>query len=225
MKNKVYVQYGCGWSAPEGWKNFDASPTLRFERLPVIGKFYTKNEERFPVNVEFGDIVKGLPIEFESCDGIYCSHVLEHLSLEDLQTALKNTYAYLKPGGIFRMVLPDLEFSIKNYINNNSSEAAKNFLEETYLGVKSRDRGIKNFLYSAFGNSKHLWMWDYKSLASELEKFDFADIRRAYFGDSIDNHFRVVEEIGRWENCLGIECKKVRATHDIPAKTIDNAAC
>jgi len=59
MDNK-YVQYGCGWSAPINWRNFDASPTLRFERIPIVGRFYTKNASRFPRNVEFGDIVCGL---------------------------------------------------------------------------------------------------------------------------------------------------------------------
>ena len=62
MNDGQYVQYGCGWSAPKEWRNFDASLTLRFERLPLIGHLYTKNESRFPGNVEYGDIVKGLPI-------------------------------------------------------------------------------------------------------------------------------------------------------------------
>ena len=44
---KKYVQYGCGFSAPEQWLNFDASPTLRFERLPIIGSLYTKNKSDF----------------------------------------------------------------------------------------------------------------------------------------------------------------------------------
>ena len=81
MNNDLYIQYGCGLSAPMEWRNFDASPTLRFERLPVIGQFYTKNDKRFPTNVEYGDIVKGLPVEINSCKGVYCSHILEHLSL------------------------------------------------------------------------------------------------------------------------------------------------
>ena len=86
------VQYGCAWSAPENWANFDCSPTLRFEKIPFIGKLYTKNEHRFPDNVRYGDIVKGLPISNNSCDFIYCSHVLEHLSLNDCRRALRNTY-------------------------------------------------------------------------------------------------------------------------------------
>ena len=35
--NEVYVQYGCGWNAPRGWRNFDASPNLRIDHLPLIG--------------------------------------------------------------------------------------------------------------------------------------------------------------------------------------------
>jgi len=57
----MYVQYGCGFCAPKDWTNFDSSPTLRWERLPVIGKLYTKNSQRFPLGVLYGDIVKGLP--------------------------------------------------------------------------------------------------------------------------------------------------------------------
>ena len=131
MKNALYIQYGCGLSAPMGWRNFDASPTLRFERLPVIGRFYTKNDIRFPMNVEYGDIVKGLPIEINSCKGIYCSHILEHLSLNDFRIALKNTYRILQPGGVFRLVLPDLEYYINQYHNNNSTDAALLFMQET----------------------------------------------------------------------------------------------
>jgi hypothetical protein len=57
--------------------NFDASITLRMERLPVVGRFVKKNSQRFPDGVAFGDIVKGLPLPDGSADGIYASHVLE----------------------------------------------------------------------------------------------------------------------------------------------------
>jgi len=92
-----FVQYGCGFSVAEGWRNFDASPTLRLERLPVVGRFVVGNMARFPDIVEYGDICKGLPVAANSCEAIYCSHVLEHLSLEDFRLALQNTYEHLKP--------------------------------------------------------------------------------------------------------------------------------
>ena len=120
MSDRLYVQYGCGCSAPGGWRNFDASPTLRFERLPLIGRLYTKNKSRFPANVAYGDIVKGLPIAPGSCDGVYCSHVLEHLSLDGFRTALRNTHGLLRPGGVFRLVVPDLEYYAKRYLSDPS---------------------------------------------------------------------------------------------------------
>lgn len=204
-----YIQYGCGFSAPENWKNFDASLTLRFERFPIIGKLYTKNERRFPKNIEYGDIVNGLPLSENSCQGVYCSHILEHLSLEDFRLALKNTYKILKSDAYFRLVLPDLEYLIKQYINNSNPDASLIFMKETYLGKEHRSRGLKGLIQEWLGNSQHLWMWDYKSIADELKNAGFSDIRRAIYGDAADTMFNSVEDITRWENCLGIECKKI----------------
>lgn len=207
MNNNQYVQYGCGWSAPKEWRNFDASPTLRFERLPLIGHLYTKNKYRFPENVEYGDIVKGLPVPAESCKGVYCSHILEHLSLNDFRVALRNTKEILQADGTFRLVLPDLEYSARRYIDNPSNEAALEFMRETSLGHESRARSFKGLISAWLGNSQHLWMWDYRSIQLELENAGFRGVRKASFGDSSDPMFGKVEEYGRWENCLGVECR------------------
>ncbi|HEX6859864.1 MAG TPA: hypothetical protein VF138_06660, partial [Caulobacteraceae bacterium] len=59
---KLYVQYGCGLSAPDGWLNFDASPTLRLQRLPLVGRLLTRGRVRFPEAVRYGDITRGLPL-------------------------------------------------------------------------------------------------------------------------------------------------------------------
>jgi predicted SAM-dependent methyltransferase len=206
--NNEYVQYGCGFSAPDGWKNYDASLTLRFERLPVIGGLHTKNDSRFPENIEFGNIVSGLPVDENSCEGVYCSHVLEHLSLEDFRIALRNTHKILKSGGCFRLVLPDLEYAIKQYINNLSVEASYDFLIETSLGQERRSKGLRGLLSSWLGNSQHLWMWDYKSIAHELANAGFINIRKASFGDAEDTIFNQVEDESRWQDCLGVECYK-----------------
>lgn len=206
--NNDYVHYGCGWCAPPNWRNFDASPTLRFERLPIIGRLYTKNHKRFPNNIEYGDIIKGLPVPDNACKGVYCSHVLEHLSLIDFRLALRNTYKILKSRGVFRFVLPDLEYAIKKYLNDTSSSAAINFLKETSLGLEKRPKGFKEFLKYWLGNSQHLWMWDYKSIVQELENVGFIHIDKSQYADSIDPKFNEVEDKERWENCLGIECQK-----------------
>ena len=86
----------------------------------------------------YGNIVRGLPIPKNSCDAIYCSHVLEHLSLNDFRTAIRNTLVYLVPGGRFRCVLPDLERLVATYTSSQHSDAAIKFLESSQLGIKNR---------------------------------------------------------------------------------------
>ena len=203
-----YIQYGCGWHAPPTWLNFDASPTLRFERIPVLGRIYTKNAQRFPDNVLYGDIVRGLPVGNESCKGVYCSHVLEHLALKDFRAALRNTRQMLMEGGVFRMVLPDLEANIATYVGNTSADACSEFLRATMLGRTERATGLRGLVVGVLGNSEHQWMWDYKGLAHELSQVGFRDVRRANYGDSNDPSFQEVEQPDRWEGCLGIECRK-----------------
>jgi len=207
MSDRQYVQYGCGFSAPEGWLNFDASPTLRFERSP-IGFLYTRNSQRFPKGVQYGDIVRGLPIATGSVQGLYCSHVLEHLSLSDCDRALAHSASYLRRGGIFRIVLPDLERIARDYLADSSPEAAGHFMYASGLGREERSRGFGGLLKDWIGNSTHLWMWDEKSLAARLRQHGFVDIRRAAFGDSEDPRFAEVEEPSRFDGCLAIQCRK-----------------
>ena len=78
-----------GGAHPKTWTNFDNSPTLRFERLPIIGRFYTKKAKRFPENVRYRDIVRRLSIAQGSCRGVYCSHVPEHLAPDDFDGAMR----------------------------------------------------------------------------------------------------------------------------------------
>ena len=209
---KKYLQYGCGLSNPLDWENYDSSPTLRIQRTLLIGKILQPYlNVVFPKNIKYGDIVKGLNVSKNTYDGIYCSHVLEHLSYYDLKTSLKNTYEYLKPGGIFRIVLPDLEILCREYlneVNKKNSKGSLKFMNNSLLGVTERKRGLKQILTNMIGNSKHLWMWDYYSLSDELREVGFSDIRRCEFNDSSDEMFLKVEEKDRFVNCLSIEVIK-----------------
>ncbi len=214
MNNTLYVQYGCGWDAPEEWFNFDASPTLRIERVPLLGRFLSStlkgNSAQFPKNVRYGDIIKGLPLPDKSCAGIYCSHMLEHLSLEDFQNALLNTHRLLKQNGIFRLVVPDLAFYIQQYIDGSDSpESALSFMNNTGLGELKRPKEALAQIKHVMGNSRHRWMWDWPSITRELDSTGFKAIRRAQFNDSSDPKFKEVERKERWDNCLGVECLRI----------------
>jgi SAM-dependent methyltransferase len=201
----LYVQYGCGFCSPEGWLNFDASPTLRLGKIPLIGRLAPV---RFPASVLYGDVRKGLPVGDASVDGVYCSHVLEHLALEDFRAALKNTFRILRPGGMFRLVLPDLKLLAREYLAGSEPDAAVRFMESTLMGRKSRPKGMMGLMRSWIGNSEHMWMWDYEALAMELGKVGFVSIRPAVFGDSGDAMFAKVEDQVRWTGALGMQSQR-----------------
>jgi predicted SAM-dependent methyltransferase len=196
-----YVQYGCGHSAPEGWTNFDSSPTLRIERLPLIGRFVQKNESRFPDNVLVADIVRGLPVADGSADGVYASHVLEHLTRSDFETALQNTYRMLRSGGLFRLIVPDLEARARLYVSKldaGQKDANDWFMLSTYLGLSNRPHSLAAKAGRLLGGSLHLWMWDFSSMEAQLRRAGFVNIRRCSLGDSEDPMFIRVEEPSRF---------------------------
>ena len=218
----LYVQYGAGASGPSTWLNFDASPTLRLQRLPGIGRWLAHrmpaHRPRFSAEVVYGDIVAGLPVGKEQCRAIYCSHVLEHLAYEECRVALRNTWSYLQPGGIFRFVMPDLRGLAEAYLADPQPDAAHRFMDRTYLGRRVRPRTASARMFSGLGNADHLWMWDFASVESALSEAGFVDIRRAQYGDSSERRFAEVEVSSRWEEegfmpgtvvaCLGVECRR-----------------
>lgn len=204
----MYVQYGCGHCAPLEWVNFDASPTLVWERLPVLGRLYHKNARRFPANVRYGDIVAGLPVPDGSCDGVYASKVLEHLARDDCHRALEHTLAMLRSGGIFRVLVPDMSIAARVYLEHVAAgDPAANelFLEWTCLGQTQRERGLAKFVHEWLRTSAHRWMWDVPSLTHALEAHGFAEVRPCVCGDCRDPMFRLVEDEGRFAHAVALE--------------------
>jgi SAM-dependent methyltransferase len=219
----VYVQYGCGQSCPVGWINFDASPNVILQKVPIIRSFI---RTRFPKQVRYGNIVRGLPFAEGSVDGIYASHVLEHLSLDEFWKALENTFVLLRPGGSFRLVVPDLEVRTRTYLERLSAgEAESNswFMRISYLGCEHRWKGLNGLLRVLFGHSAHLWMWDERSISAALKKIGFIKVRRASFNDSSDDAFLLVEDAGRFFDVeIGADECAIEAYKPSPTKCSDS---
>lgn len=203
------VQIGAGLDGPPSWLNLDASPTLRLQRLPLVGGLLQRvSTPRFSHAVVYGDVVRGLRLPSGSVRAVYSSHVLEHLALEDLAVALVEIHRVLAPGGVFRSVLPDLNCDVQRYLHSDTEDRASEFMQSTLLGLERRERGLRSALRSWLGNSRHLWMWDYRSMAHRLSQAGFEDIRPARFGDSCDPSFSEVEKAERWDDAFGFECRK-----------------
>ena len=97
MKEKLnYLNIGCGKRFHKAWINLDVLPA--------------------DTNVIHCDVTKGLPFKDDSMDMVYHSHVLEHLSQEKGKQLINECYRVLKKGGILRVVVPDLEQIVRNYL-------------------------------------------------------------------------------------------------------------
>lgn len=188
-----YIHDDCGLTGPSGWLNFDASPRLRIERARVIGWAMQRcSRQAFSDNVCYGDIVSGLPVVPGGAAGLCCSHVLEHIDRASVERALANSLTLLRPGGIFGVVIPDLEARARQYLNDLAAAqpyASDRFLLGCYLGEEARPSGIGGWALAILGNSRHRWMYDQIQFRQMLAKAGFAGIRDCEFGDCSDPRF------------------------------------
>lgn len=128
------LNLGCGRKYHSAWINID---------LEGDGK-----------NVRGHNLLKGIPFKDNEFDVVYHSHLLEHFSKDDGCTFLKECLRVLKPGGIIRIAVPDLE-QIVNQYKVNLENALQNKLDAEYyydwIMLELYDQTIRN---SSGGNMK-----------------------------------------------------------------------
>jgi predicted SAM-dependent methyltransferase len=93
---KTYLNLGCGERFHADWINID----LTAGRSGVIAH----------------DLESGIPFESESADAVYLAAVFEHVRRNDAAKFLREIYRVLKPGGIVRVGVPDLEQICRIYL-------------------------------------------------------------------------------------------------------------
>lgn len=105
------LNFGCGDRIAAGWDNIDFNPMV-----PGVRQV---------------NLLQGFPYPDGWFDAVYSSHVLEHFSRADGRRVLAECHRVLKPGGILRTVLPDLEASCREYLR---------ILDEAMQSEKGRKR-------------------------------------------------------------------------------------
>jgi len=105
----TYLNLGCGGRFHPDWINIDIAP-----EVPEIIQH---------------DLSRGIPLPDASCDVVYHAAVLEHLRLADAVAFMAECHRVLKPGGILRVGVPDLEKLCQLYLSRlaavlNGDEAA-----------------------------------------------------------------------------------------------------
>ena len=62
------------------------------------------------------NLLNGFPFPANRFDFVYSSHVIEHFTLKEARFLLREAYRVLKPGGVIRAVVPDLEGTAREYL-------------------------------------------------------------------------------------------------------------
>lgn len=88
---------GCGSITHPDWVNLDIAPTH-----PMVRGW---------------DFRRGLPATDGTVDVCYSSHVLEHATIAEAQFLIQDCARVLKSGGIIRVVVPDLEGIVREYLH------------------------------------------------------------------------------------------------------------
>jgi predicted SAM-dependent methyltransferase len=101
----ICLNLGCGSVFNSSWRNLDIDPVLK--------------------SVEKWHAQEGIPASSGSIDVVYHSHLLEHLKKEDGERLLKESFRVLKPNGILRIAVPDLEQICVAYLDSISRIEAK----------------------------------------------------------------------------------------------------
>lgn len=127
-----YLNLGCGYhySLQQEWTNIDFVSTGQ--------------------GVIAHNLLKGIPFADNTFSLVYHSHVLEHFEKEDGALFVKECFRVLKPGGILRIAVPDLEAIVRNYIRlldeslkNPTDELAKANYE--WILLEMYDQTVRNY--------------------------------------------------------------------------------
>ena len=193
------LNLGCGTkvsSRPEV-VNIDWSMYLRLKKNPLlrlIVPLLLRGERlnhfnAIPENILVHNLGRGIPFEADSIDVVYHSHFLEHLDRDVAKEFLLEVRRVLKPNGIQRIVVPDLEQACIDYLahisqcKNDPAEVGKH---EAYIAVlieqsvrreafgTSQQKPLRRFFENILlGDARrrgetHQWMYDRINLSELL---------------------------------------------------------
>lgn len=207
---ELKLNIGCGRNVISGWVNIDNSPSVLIARVPFLKflLFHTglmsreQYENVWSKNMFWRDVSKKIPYPDDSVAKIYSSHFLEHLSKDEGEKFISESFRVLKKDGIMRLVVPDLLFHARRYIADVSSENCK--------GRQPHDDFLHN-IYGAYLTKKrfgahHRYMYDWPTLDALFKKAGFRRVILQKYRSGIDAELNISDN--RPEDSLHIDAVK-----------------
>lgn len=201
------LNLGCGTRTSPRMVNIDFSIYQRIRTSPaskVIAAvaLHGYRREQFNAmhdNVVVHDLRKGIPAESDSVDAVYHSHVMEHIDRDAVPGFLAEIVRVLRPGGVHRIVVPDLERLARSYLASLESGHADHdkAVESIFLQCVRREahgtslqapmrRRLENLILGGARRrgETHQWMWDRRNLCNALAAAGFVEVQQVDAGTS-----------------------------------------
>jgi len=199
------LNLGCGLQTPAGWVNVDYSVGAMLAKLPGIRALrFTRGQ--WDPRVVLADLRRAFPWRDGAAQVIYSSHTLEHLSAPDGARFLEQSYRVLAPGGVIRIVVPDLRAIVDAYVRGEIP--AERFVDELGAGYQQPGDGFIKRLLAPVVRAPHKCMYDEAALLAALRRARFDARPRAPFDSDIPD-IRLIELESRTRNAVIVEGRKV----------------
>ncbi|HLE44092.1 MAG TPA: methyltransferase domain-containing protein [Methylomirabilota bacterium] len=174
------LHWACGSRPAPGWTNSDLKPGPGVELAC--------------------DIRHGLPLPDDSFDYVASMHGLQEIPCLELVPVLRELRRVLKPAGVLRLGLPDLDRAIRAYVENDRG----------YFLIADEEveslAGKLSVQMTWYGNSRTLLTYDF--VAELAGKAGFAEIRRSRYRETASPYPGIVELDNRPKESFFVEAVK-----------------
>jgi predicted SAM-dependent methyltransferase len=196
--SEIKLNIGCGLSGIDGWHNLDNSPSILLSRIPLVRTVL--KTPAWPKDVQRYDVRKGLPFPPNSVKYIYLSHSFHQLTHDESLALARNCLQVLEPGGVMRVVVPDLERCAREYLTDPDPLASEKFLKRVSLHHSWRD-----FLHPG---SSVTQMFDTRSLVHMLRAAGFEYVEPGSYRISAIPEIDQIELEVRRRESIYVEARK-----------------
>ena len=188
----LQLHLGSGPYAHPGWIGVDKSWVATVSRARplvwVLAKAGLLTEQqratRWPKEIVRMDLTKRFVWDDDSVRAIYTSHMIEHLSRGEVRHLLEQCRRVLVPGGVLRIVLPNLNGAVRRYLAAKEADdptAADALVEFLYLAPEHGDASLLQRAALRLVHRPHRWMYDSESLIHLLYDKGFEPVVPAEF--------------------------------------------
>lgn len=130
------------------------------------------------------DATKRWPLDDDTVEYVFADNMIEHITLAEGRAMLAEAHRCLQPGGTIRIVTPDLRAHVDMYLSGGPALDNEASMHYRNVGLcVEHPIDLVRIPIASFGH--HLgYLYDFDTLATELERAGFKTPTRFASGDS-----------------------------------------